>query len=245
MQRATIESLYDRMKASLAAHIEEHDLAGRHLQVRCRVLDSAEAIGSPTDRDYPILGGRESMVEAVFDGARGQAFADEFENLDGPVESLLEMEVDTNARRAIFMAGLNAVFRRCGVCDKTVHCRDEEPRDCAGRLHEVIPGGEKVLLAGLQPRFLEVLAPTNPVRAVDLDPRNVGEHRYGVAIEPAEATTDAINWCDRMLVTGSTIVNGTITTFLDAGKPVVFFGVTISAAAALLGLETFCHAPVR
>ncbi len=245
MPRRTTESLYDRLKAALADLIEQHQLAGKDLEVRCRILDSVEAIGSPEDQDYPILRGREHMVEAVFDGFRGQAFADEFENLHGPVESLLEMPVDTNARRAIFIAGLNAVYRRCGVCEKTVHCRDEEPRDCAGRLPEVFPGEEKVLLAGLQPRFLETLVQTNTVRAVDLDPRNVGEQRFGVEIEPAEATADAIAWCDRILATGSTVVNGTITTFLDAGKPVVFFGVTVSAAAEILGLETFCHAPVR
>lgn len=245
MQNSTIESIYDRLKSSLAALIDDHDLAGQDLQVRCRILDSLEAIGSPTDRDYPILRGREHMVEAVFEGFRGQAFADEFENLDGPVEQLLDMEVDSNARRAIFIAGLNAVYRRCGLCEKTVHCRDEEPRDCAECLHEIIPTGEKVFLAGLQPRFLEALAPTNPVRAVDLDPRNVGERRFGVEIEPADTTSDATAWCDRILATGSTIVNGTITTFLESGKPTVFFGVTISAVAEILGLETFCRAPVR
>ena len=228
-----------------AAMLDEHNLTGQNLEVRCRVLDSVEAIGSPTDRDYPILRGREHMVEAILDGFRGQAFADEFENLDGPVERLLDMDLSTNARRAIFIAGLNAVCRRCGVCEKTVHCRDEEPRDCAKHLHEIIPAGEKVLLAGLQPRFLEALAPTNPVRAIDLDPRNIGERRFGIEIESADATADAIAWCDRILATGSTIVNGTITEFLASEKPVVFFGVTICAPAAILDLETYCHAPAR
>lgn len=245
MQKVTIESLYDRMKAALADLIAERGLAGQDLQVRCRVLDSVEAIGSPNDRDYPILRGRESMVEAVFDGARGQAFADEFENLEGPVERLLEMEVDTSARRAIFIAGLNAVWRRCGLCELTVHCRDEEPRECATHIGDVIPAGEKVFLAGLQPRFLEALAATNSVRVVDLDPRNMGERRCDIEIESEDATEDALAWCDRIFATGSTIVNGTITTFLNAGKPAVFFGVTISAPAAILGLETFCHAPAR
>ena len=245
MQTAAIEKTFGQLKSALANVIEEYNLAGRNLQVRCRVLESAEAIGSPQDQDYPILRGREHMVEAIFDGARGQAFADEFENVDGPVERLLEMETDTNARRAIFIAGLNAVFRRCGLCEQTVHCRDEEPRDCAKCLHEVIQPGEKILLAGLQPRFLEELVQTNPVRSIDLDPRNVGERRFDVEIEPADSTADAIQWCNRILATGSTIVNGSITTFLEAGKPVLFFGVTISAAATILDLESFCHAPTR
>ncbi len=245
MQTPATESLYDQLRSSLARLIDEHDLAGGDLRVRCRILDSVEAIGSPEDRDYPILRGREHMVEAVFDGARGQAFVDEFENLEGPVERLLEMNIDTNARRAIFIAGLNAVFRRCGRCEQTVHCRDDEPRDCAKRLREIVPQGERVLLAGLQPRFLEELSQTNVVRAVDLDPGNIGKRLFGVEVESADATADAIAWCDRIVATGSTIVNGTIATFLDSGKPVLFFGVTISAAAEVLGLDTFCHAPER
>ncbi len=243
--RDGLDPLYARLKSSLADLIDEHDLVGSQFQVRCRVLESAEAIGSPQDWDYPILNGREHMIEAFFDGARGQAFADEFENLQGPIESLLDLPVDTHARRAVLIAGLNAVFRRFGICEQTVHCRDEEPRTCAQRLGETIAPGKRVLLAGLQPRFLEQLARTNPVRAVDLDPGNIGKQRFGVVIEPPDATAEAIAWCDGMLVTGSTIVNGTITTFLEAGKPVVFFGVTIAAAAKVLGLKTFCHAPLR
>ena len=245
MAKSDIAPLYDQLKSSLAELIQKEGLAGGELEVRCRVLESAEAIGNPKDQDYPILRGREHMVEATFAGARGQAFADEFENLTGPVERLLEMDVETNAQRAIFIAGLNAVYRHCGRCEKTVHCKDEEPRDCAKCLHEVIQPGEKILLVGLQPRFLEELVKTNPVRTVDLDPRNVGEQRFGVEIESADATAEAIEWCDRILATGSTIVNGTITTFLDSGKPVIFFGVTIAAPAEILGLTPYCHAPAR
>ena len=245
MSNPDIEALYDKLKAALAERIDECSLAGNDLQVHCRVLEAAEAIGSPEHKDYPILQGREHMVEAAFRGSRGQAFADQFENHQGPVESLLTMDISTNARRAVFVAGLNAVYRYCGICDKTVHCRDQEPLECAKKLHDIFPAESKVLLAGLQPRFLEALAETNAVRAVDLDPRNIGTQRSGVKIESAEATQEAIDWCDSILVTGSTLVNGTITTFLNTPKRVVFFGVTISAAAKILNLETFCHAPVR
>jgi len=245
MDPHAIDTIFEQLKASLALVIDERGLAGRDLHVRCRVLEAAAAIGSPGHRDYPILRGREHMVEARFENARGQAFADEFENVDGPVETLLSMKVDTNAHRAVFVAGLNAVFRHCGLCEKTVHCRDEEPCDCARHLVELFPQPARVLLVGLQPRFLEALAERHAVRVVDLDPQNVGAVRSGVTIEPAEATDDAIDWCDCILATGSTIVNGTITKFLAVQKRTVFFGVTISAAARILQLETFCHAPMR
>lgn len=240
-----IETLYQHLKTSLKGLIDERDLAGQNLSVHCRILEVAEAIGFPEHQDYPIQQGREYMVEARFQNARGQAFADQFENHEGVVESLLTMAVDTSARRAIFIAGLNAVYRHCGLCESTVHCRDEEPVACARKLHGIFPENTKILLVGLQPRFLEALAQAHPLRVIDLDPKNIGTRRCGIEIEAAEATDDAIAWCDGVLATGSTIVNGSILRFLGLDKQVVFFGVTISAAATVLGLDTYCHASVR
>lgn len=245
MSITDIDSLYGALKTALAGLIEEHDLAGKELNVRCRVLEAAEAIGTPEHKDYPILKGREHMVEARMENARGQAFADEFENFEGPVDSLLTMELDTNSKRAIFIAGLNAAFKYCKKCGPTVHCKDDEPVECAKKLHEIFSENEKILLAGLQPRFLEELSKTNSIRTVDLDPENIGTVRYGVKVEPPENTEEAIEWCDTVFATGSTVVNGTITDFLKLDKRVVFFGVTIAAAASILGLEVFCNAPER
>ena len=245
MSITDINSLYDQLRAAMSELIEECGLAGKELNVHCRVLEAAEAIGNPEHKDYPILKGRESIVEARLENARGQAFADEFKNYEGPVDSLLTMELGSNSQRAIFIAGLNAAFKYCGKCGPTVHCKDEEPLECAKKLHDIFEADQKILLVGLQPRFLEELTKTNKVRAVDLDPENIGTVKAGVTIEPASATQDAIEWCDAILATGSTVANGTITTFMNIDKRVVFFGVTVAAAASILGLETFCHAPER
>lgn len=245
MSITDINSLYDQLRKALAELIEEHDLSGQDLDVNCRVLEAAEAIGNPEHKDYPILNGRESMVEARFGNGRGQAFADDFKNFQGPIDSLLTMELDTNSKRAIFIAGLNAAFRHCGKCTETVHCKDEEPIECAKKLHDIFDANDKILLVGLQPRFLEELAKTNQIRTVDLDPANIGQVRYGVEVEPAENTQEAIEWCDAILATGSTVVNGSIITFLNIDKRVVFFGITGSATANILGLETFCNTPAR
>jgi hypothetical protein len=76
---------------------------------------------------------------------------------------------------------------------------------------------------------------------VDLDPDNIGRKLSGVVIEPPELTAEAITWCDSIFATGSTLVNGTITDFLNKGKSVLFYGITISAAAKILNLDTYCH----
>ncbi len=233
--------LYEKLRESLEKEIQKHHLSGRNISIRCKALSAEEAIGKPEHDDYPIIKGKEVMVEAVFEGAKGQAFTDSFENADYLVDDLLKTELNSSRRRASFISGMNAVFRYLNLCDKTIHCKDAEPKECAKNLPGAVGTGKKVLLVGHQPRFLEMLASTNNVRAVDLDQDNIGKEFSGVVIEPSEMTSDAIKWCDLIFATGSTVVNGTITNFLNQNKPVIFYGVTISGAAKVLNLKTYCH----
>jgi len=234
-------NLYDELQTALKKQVDAHNLSGQRIRIRCKALSAEEAIGNPEHDDYPIIKGREVMVEAEFDGAKGQAFADEYENADYLVNDLLTMTLDSNMRRASFIAGLNAVYRHLNLCEKTVHCKDAEPLECADKLPETIELGKKVLLVGHQPRFLERLASNGPVRVVDMDKDNIGSSFSGVVIESPERTPEAIEWCDLIFATGSTLINGTLPNFLDKGKPVIFFGVTISAAAKILNLDAYCQ----
>ncbi len=233
--------LYEELKEALREKIKKHNLSGQNISVRCKALSAVEAIGNPEHDDYPIIKGKEVMVEAVFQGAKGQAFTDDFENADYLVDDLLEIELNSNKGRASFIAGLNAVFRYLDFCDKTIHCKDAEPKECARHLPEFIGNYDKVLLVGQQPRFLEALASHYDVRVVDLDQDNIGTEVSGIRIESPEMTADAIAWSDLIFATGSTVVNGTMPSFLDTNKPVIFYGVTVSAAAKILNLKSYCH----
>ena len=233
--------LYEELRDALRNAIKQHHLSGLNISVRCKALSAHEAIGRPEHADYPIIKGREVMVEAVFEGAKGQAFTDEFEQVDYLVEDLLTIRLNSNKTRATFISGLNAVFRYLNLCDKTIHCKDKEPVDCARHLSDAIGTFKKVLLIGYQPRFLEVLAAGYSTRVVDMDQDNIGVNIGNVMIEPPEMTADAIQWCDVIFATGSTLTNGTITDFLHQAKPVIFFGVTIAAAATILNLNKYCH----
>jgi len=237
----TVAAIYDQLRTALRKQIRQHNLTGQDVSVRCKALSAQEAIGSPERDDYPIIKGKEVMVEAVFKQAKGHAFTDEFENANYRVEELLEIELDNNRRRASFISGLNAVFRHLDLCPKTVHCKDDEPKQCAENLLNTIDAGRKVLLIGCQPRFTEVLAAHYKVRVVDLDPDNIGRVISGALIEPPENTGDACAWCDLILATGSSVINGTIADFLHQDKPVIFYGVTIAAPAHILHLKTYCH----
>lgn len=233
--------LYEKLREALRDEIQKHNLSGQNISIRCKALSASEAIGKPEHNDYPIIKGKEVMVEAVFEGAKGQAFADEFENADYLVDDLLKIRLNSNKRRASFISGLNAVFRYLNICDKTIHCKDAEPKECADHLNKAIGSLNNVLLVGYQPRFFEMLASHYNLRVVDLDQDNIGSNISGVVIESPEMTPNAINWCDLIFATGSTVVNGTITNFLNQDKPAIFYGVTISAAAKILNLNTYCH----
>ena len=234
-------NLYEKLREALGKEIRKHNLSGQNISVRCKVLSAEEAIGKPNHDDYPLARGREVMVEAVFKGAKGQAFTDEFENADFPVDRLLQIKLNSNRNRSFFISGLNSVFSHLKLCDKTVHCKDAELEDCARNLSGFIGKKNHILLVGHQPRFLEQISAKYDTRVIDLDKDNIGSVFSGVSIEPPEMTHEAIKWSDFILATGSTVVNGTVTDFLGLNKPVFFYGVTISASAGILNLNRYCH----
>jgi hypothetical protein len=236
--------VYDTLKKYFFDLIQTHGLEGEEIRVMTRPLTAEEAIGTPEDDDYPLLKGRERLMEAIFRGAKGHAYTDLFGDYEAGIEEIANIELVNNFKRAVFIASLNAVMRYLGLAEGTIHCRDEEPVECArelnGYLRETFGILERVALVGLQPRLLEALAREYQVRAVDLDPENIGEVRKGVRIESPGDIKEIIAWSELVLVTGTTVVNGTIEQFLNRERPVVFYGVTIAGPARVLKLNRFC-----
>lgn len=235
------QNLFDILKADFKKKIIANNLMNESINISCKALSAKEAIGMPDHDDYPIIRGKEVMIEADFVGAKGQAFADEFENKYYSLKDLLDLKLDSNKKRASFVAGLNAVYRHLGLTDKTIHCRDNEPIECAEALPKMFQENSKILLIGHQPRFLEKLASLCQVRAIDLNEENIGKNFFNVIIEHENKTIEAIEWCDTIFATGSTLVNNSISTFIDSDKPAIFYGVTFSAPAKILNLRSFCE----
>jgi len=234
--------MYDVLKEKFRIIVNEHNWIAEEITVKAQTLSPEEAIGNPEDDDYPLLRGRERIVEAVFQGSRGHAFTDMFGNYHGTLQELLSIEMKNNFRRAIFIAAMNAVLRHAGLIEKTVHCKDKAPAECSRKLVEEIKaefGNPKVALVGFQPRMAEALAAEFSLRITDLDESNIGEEKFGVVIHGPDHAHEHIEWCELLVVTGSTAVNGTMTDFVGE-KPVLFYGVTIAGPAYLLGLNRFC-----
>jgi hypothetical protein len=236
-----IDTLFGRLREALRDQAIRRGFMEQSVSIRVRPMTPEQAIGSPDDDDYPIIKGRERILEASFETARGHAFSDELRSGTCTVKELVERAPQTTRERAEFIAALNAIYRHLGLCDRSIHCRDNEPRECAPGLGARIDEGVKVLLVGFQPRILEFLSGRNPLTVVDLDPDNIGATKLGVAISGPSSGPQGIAWCDVILATGSTIVNGTLPEFLDTGKRAIFYGVTIAAAAQILELERYCE----
>jgi hypothetical protein len=222
--------------------IKEHGLEGEEVIVRAAALSPEQAIGNPDDKDYPLVKGVERLMQAEFRGARGQAFTDRYGNFSGRLADIAAMDLKNNFRRAIFIATLNAVMRQLGLAAQTVHCKDEQPRECSRKLTRYIEekyGQPRIAMVGFQPRMVEALAKKFELRVADMDQENIGQEKFGVRVDDPAKTKENLNWCDIAVVTGTTIVNDTIDQF-RINKPVVFYGITISGAAKLLGLNHFC-----
>jgi hypothetical protein len=234
--------IYDALKQKACAMMSEYGLMDETVNVKARALSVEEAIGNPEADDFPIQKGKERLMQADIRGAYGQAFTDQFGDFSGTLESILTAPLTNNYRRAIFVAALNAALRHLGRIDGTVHCKDEEPQQCAEALGEHIAkrhGKVKIAQVGLQPRMVERLSAHFPVRVLDMDPDNIGSKKHGAEIESPDNTSAAIDWADLLVVTGTTIVNGTLPVFLG-NKPVIFYGTTIAGAAYLMGWERLC-----
>jgi hypothetical protein len=234
--------LHDIIREKFIKLIKEHGLEGEKVIVRAAALSAEQAIGSPEDKDYPLVKGVERLMQAEFRGAKGQAFTDMYGDFTGRLADIATMELKNNFRRAIFISSLNAVMNHLGLIKQTVHCKDKQPRECATELASYIKenyGQPKIAMVGFQPRMVEALAKQFEIRVTDMDQENIGQEKFGVKIDDPSRTKENLEWCDIALVTGTTIVNDTIDQFLIA-KPVVFYGVTIAGAAKLQGLKRFC-----
>jgi len=209
-----------------------------------------DAVGD-AEGDFVIKKGKEYVIEAAFDKARGQAFTDIACQWKGTLEKLLSLELSDTRNRGIFVASMNSVLRALGQATGTNHCRDEDPTNCGPEITwqlEAKFGAKRFGLIGLQPAILKALVnrfTPKLVSVVDLNSDNIGNMKHGIEVWDGQSDLPRlVEWSEVGLATGSSIVNGTIDEiirlFKDDNKPLVFFGNTISGTAALLDLDRLC-----
>lgn len=241
-------TIFDRFTEAFGRMVEERGLLGEPVAVRVKPLTTEEAIGRPERDDFPLMRGKERIVEAEFRDSKGHAFTDAPKNFSGTLAELLSQDTSDRFNAPMFVAAANAVLRHQGMIERTVHCRDDEPTRCAGMLVEYLlanhPDARRIALVGLQPAMAQALVDGGFELAVlDLDADNIGYERAGVIVKDgATELWPTVAGSDLVLATGSTLCNNTVDGIIEAAgdRPVVLFGVSIAGAAQLLGLERFC-----
>jgi len=236
--------MYTEIKEKFLKIVEQYDLSDETVLIRAKTLTPEEAIGDPEGDDFPILKGHERLMQAEVGGCFGQAFTDMYGNFDGTLRDVLNMKLDNNFRRAIFIASLNAVMRSLGMIEGTVHCKDSGPEECGKELVEFLKqySRSKIALIGFQPVHARYCSKGHELKILDLDKENIGNEKYGVIVQDgSQNLEDVLKWCDLALVTGTTVVNGTIGSILEmAPQNVVYYGISIAGVAELFDLNRFC-----
>lgn len=240
---------YNNLKLALKEIAEKNNLMDETFILKSTALTTEQAIGKPDRHDFPLMKGKEKLLETEFRGARGQAYTDMPGNWTCTLKEMLNAPVESNFDRAMLIAALNAVCAHLGLCGGTIHCKNNEPEECAAQylacLKQRYPSASKVGLIGLQPSLLQMLSERYETRAVDLDPDTIGTYQGSVLIEDSEEMAeDLIRWADLLVCTGSTVVNASLTDILALteayDKKILFFGTSIAGTAALLGLDRYC-----
>jgi uncharacterized protein (DUF4213/DUF364 family) len=223
--------------------------------VASRPLSAVEAIGDTGRDDFPILRGKEVLMQAVYKGSAGQAFTAAKGIFRGTLGEVLNLPLADAFERALLVATMNAVLGYLGKAEGTVHCKNDGPKKCAAAMADWIKdqdknlskeqGATKVGLVGLQPALLEALARAlGPEKVMVSDLAEAGSVRCRVKILDGMKAEEMFEHCQVILITGSTLANGTIDDLMEMAEShscrIVFYGSTIAGAAYLLGLERWC-----
>lgn len=246
----TAEVFYKTLKERFLHVLQEHNIENEEVNIICRALTPEEAIGKTKRQDFPIISGKDVMIEASFRGSLGQAFSDAPTAFSGTLSEILNADLVGDIRaRGLFIATLNAVMCHLGLCCGTVHCRTDGPELCAGDILTFLRTNyadrRRIALIGYQPAMLEMLSNSEfKVRVLDLNPANIGHIRYGVTVEHGVDAYESVvgGGADLILCTGSTVCNGSIVNYMDLDTEVLFFGTTLAGAAVLMDLKRICFA---
>jgi uncharacterized protein (DUF4213/DUF364 family) len=244
--------MYAELKRALNNIAVENGLMESEVNITAKILTPEEAIGKTERMDFPLLQGKESLIQADFKKALGQAFTDRPRTFRGKLKEILKLRLMDNGERALFVATLNALMRYVGIVRDTIHCKNNEPELCAKEIVRTIidkyGSDVKIGIVGFQPaiidNFYKRLSAKN-LKVTDLDRDNINRIKYGVYIwDGRKKTKELIKTCDVILATGSTIVNDSLFQLISLSnkyqKPLYLYGTTISGASKILNLQRLC-----
>jgi uncharacterized protein (DUF4213/DUF364 family) len=243
--------ILERSKVQLVEIVTKNRLLDARASVLVKTLTPEEAIGAPGRRDFPIVLGKERVVEAEVLGAKAHAFTDSPGEFMGSLKEVLSLPLISNRERSVYVATLNATLKHLEVIDNTIHCKDEDPEKCGNEIASQLLrrwGKVKVGFIGLNPAIAENLVKTfgvKNVRITDLNKQNVNSSRYGVKVwDGNEMTEELVKQSDVVLITGTSFVNRTFDHIMHCvqnyRKDYLIYGVTGAGICKLMELNRIC-----
>lgn len=240
---------YKTLKNKFIEVVKQNNLLEENILIEAKALEPTEAIGKTVRQDFPILTGKDRMIQATCKGVIGQAFTDAPSYFTGTLKDVYQLDLDADSHnRGIFIAAMNAVMGYLKKSHSTVHCKNDGPEQCAMHILKYIQTNyekPKIALIGYQPSILEALSKHFSLRVVDLNEKNIGEIRYSVLVEDGRNEKIWKSMCeeaDLIVCTGSTVCNGTIVNYLPWKNKILFYGTTLAGAATLMDLPRICFA---
>jgi hypothetical protein len=109
MSTEHLTPVLERTRVRFKEIVEDKDLWDTSVTVLAKPLTPEEAIGRPGRRDFPIIIGKERILEATFLNAKGHAFTDSAREFTGALAEVIDLPFSSNQNRAIYLATLNAV----------------------------------------------------------------------------------------------------------------------------------------
>jgi len=244
--------MYAELKKALNDIAVENGLMESEVNITAKILTPEEAIGKTERKDFPLLQGKESLIQADFKKALGQAFTDVPKTFRGKLKEILKLRLMDNGERALFVATLNALMRYVDIASGTIHCKDKEPELCAKEMVRTVidkySSDVRIGIVGFQPAIIDNFSrrlSEGNLNVTDLDRDNINRIKYGVSIwDGKEMTEELFKTCDVILATGSTIVNDSLSQLISLSdkyqKPLYLYGTTIAGAGRILNLKRLC-----
>lgn len=242
---------YESLRHKFLRLTEQNLLLDHEITIRTHILKPSEAIGNPDRKDFPLLKGKEVLMQATFLGMKGQAYTDEPSEFSGPLGEIANLPLHDARQKALFIASLNAVMKYLNPDITTVHCKNNEPEECAEQMVTFIKSlrPHSAGIIGLQPAILDamvkVLGKENVICA-DRDEDNKNKVKCGIPIEwgDKKGIEKLFKNSDVVLATGSCAANGSLPDILGIAKIydsyLYFYGVSIVGTAHLMRLNHLC-----
>lgn len=237
--------IFHKLLDIFKTEIDINHLENEIITVKCEISNPFKNIKTFKQQNFPMLNGKETTIECIFRGHKGQASTSFPATYNGTLKEILYLDICSNSYdRAIFIAVFNCITSYLHHIPNTIHCQGNSPNLCAYKFKEFISknfSNKNIALIGYHKEIITSLSSSHSLRVLDLDSELINKNIDGTTIEDGISNfSQVMEWADVILCTGSTLSNGTIVNFLNLDIPIFFYGTTISGIAYYFNLPRLC-----